>query len=723
MKKIVVIPTYNEKEAITPILMEVIEKYPDFHIMVVDDNSPDGTAGIVSALAQKHPHLSLISRPGKQGLGAAYKDVLSRIKKMSDVEAVVTVDADGSHDPSYIQALLRALATADVSVGSRYVRGGGVVGWSFWRLLLSFGGNFYVNVITGIPVRDSTAGFVAFRKSTLDAIDIDAIPSTGYAYQIEFKNAVLAAGKKITEVPIQFVERKVGNSKISRAIVLEGIRAPWHILFRMLSRGSFPHWWKAAAVIALFMFAAFFALFRLSESPSVWYDEGIYTQMAMNLSDHGVVGFQLSPGEITHISRVTVGYPLVVPLALTMKVFGTDILVSRGLMVAFLLGLLALAYLLMKKEFGYTTALGTLALLATFPPLYGNGKSVLGEVPGLFFFVLALWCLYQASAHVQRSRWALLAGVSLGLCAATKPLFLVSLGAFAIALLMMRRSTSWSVRDIGFALLGVVLSLGIWFGMQFSTGDSLSATLAFYANPYQTTSLVTTILANVKNLVTGATPLYLLFLMGIWSVSLVIRRVKKEHIALSERTAFLTAVLIIVAYLRIVGWYRYLFPAQIIALLYTVSSLVVIVRELRSRVSLRAEAFLRPLAVGGVMLLSIVGIYGLSSNSWVAEYYGSHKTVFWEQYFKTAPAQESFFFYDVPEVARFAYGRAYYQYIAPAGGPFSTKELDAIEQGLVDTIIVRTDTYESEISLFSKHYRSTGEYYKYSVLEKQKPLP
>ncbi len=723
MKKIVVIPTYNEREAITPILMEVMEKYPAVHIMVVDDNSPDGTADIVSALAKKHPQLSLISRPGKQGLGAAYKDVLARIKKMSDVEAVVTMDADGSHDPSYIQELLRALTRADASVGSRYVRGGGVVGWSFWRLLLSFGGNFYVNIITGIPVRDSTAGFVAFRKSTLDAIDLDAIPSTGYAYQIEFKNAVLKAGKKITEVPIQFVERKVGASKISHKIILEAIYAPWRILEKKIVQHFTSRRNQRLLALALLALAAFFALFRLSESPSVWYDEGIYTQMAMNLSDHGVVGFQLSPGEITHVSRVTVGYPLVVPLALTMKVFGTDILVSRGLMVAFLLGFLALAYLLIKKEFGYTAALGTLTLLATFPPLYGNGKSVLGEVPGLFFFVLALWCLYQVSVRVQRSWWAFLAGASLGLCAATKPLFLVSLGAFAIASLTMRRGASWSIRDVGFALLGIALSLGVWFGMQFSTGDSPAVTLAFYANPYQTASLGTTILTNVKSLITGATPLYLLFLMGVWSVSLVIRYVKKEHIALSEHTAFLTAVLIIVAYLRIVGWYRYLFPAQIIALLYAVPSLMVIVREVRMRVLFRATAFLRPFAVGGVMLLSIIGIYGLSSNSWVAEYYGSHKTAFWEQYFKTAPVQESFFFYDIPEVARFAHGRAYYQYIAPAGGPFSTKELTAVEQGLVDTIIVRTDTYKSEISLFSKHYRSTGEYYKYSVLEKQKLLP
>ncbi len=236
MEKLVIIPTYNEKENIEKIVRAVESLQQDFHILVIDDGSPDGTADIVRQLQQSNNSLFLEERRGKLGLGTAYihgfKWAIER-----GYNFIFEMDADFSHSPSDLPRLYNACKNegADVAVGSRYVRGGRVVNWPWDRNALSKGGSIYTRLITWMPLRDPTAGFVCYKREVLEAINFDQIHFTGYAFQIEMKFAAWKLHFKIKEVPIQFEDRKYGESKMSKGIIKEGVlgvlKLRWYSLF------------------------------------------------------------------------------------------------------------------------------------------------------------------------------------------------------------------------------------------------------------------------------------------------------------------------------------------------------------------------------------------------------------------------------------------------------------------------------------------------------------
>ena len=228
MKSLVIIPTYNEKENISSIIEAVFSQTPPFHVLVIDDGSPDGTAGIVKQLQGSNAdRLFIIERSGKLGLGTAY--ILGfqwAIEKGYDY--VFEMDADFSHNPNDLPRLLKAcIDGADVAIGSRYVPGGKIENWPIDRHIYSKGGAFYTRLITGIPVKDPTAGFVCYRRTALEAIDLPNIQFIGYAFQIEMKFKAWKLGLKIVEVPIVFVDRKAGASKMTKGIIQEGVIGVW----------------------------------------------------------------------------------------------------------------------------------------------------------------------------------------------------------------------------------------------------------------------------------------------------------------------------------------------------------------------------------------------------------------------------------------------------------------------------------------------------------------
>lgn len=227
----VVVPTYDERENIGP-LVERILQLPRFRVLVVDDSSPDGTAEIVAALASDEPRVDLLSRSGKLGLGTAY--VAGFRRALADgAQYIFEMDADFSHDPAYLPALLAAAESRyDLVLGSRYVRGGGTTDWGLARQLISRGGNFYARLILGLPVMDATGGFRCYRRRVLEAIDLDAIQSNGYSFQIEMVYRSVRAGFSVGEVPITFPDRRVGRSKMSRRIVLEALLTVWKLRFQ-----------------------------------------------------------------------------------------------------------------------------------------------------------------------------------------------------------------------------------------------------------------------------------------------------------------------------------------------------------------------------------------------------------------------------------------------------------------------------------------------------------
>jgi len=229
MRTLVVIPTYNERANIQALLNQVLSLPEGFHVLVVDDGSPDGTAQLVKELQNQFPtRIHLLERAGKLGLGTAYLAGF-RWGLNSGYDFIFEMDADFSHNPNDLSRLLHACLQegADLAIGSRYVRGGGVINWPFNRIALSKGASIYTRLITGMPIKDPTAGFMCYSRKVLEALNLDRIRFVGYAFQIEMKFKAWRAGFKLKEVPITFQDRTQGVSKMHRGIIEEGI---WGVL-------------------------------------------------------------------------------------------------------------------------------------------------------------------------------------------------------------------------------------------------------------------------------------------------------------------------------------------------------------------------------------------------------------------------------------------------------------------------------------------------------------
>lgn len=225
MRTLVLIPTYNERENLEDVVTRVRAAAPEVDVLVLDDNSPDGTGEIADALAAADEHVMVLHRAGKEGLGRAYiAGFLWGLERGYDV--LVEMDADGSHLPEQLPAVLAPLADSrvDLTIGSRWVPGGSIVNWPLHRQALSYGGNTYIRALLGMGVKDATAGFRAYRADTLKAVGLDDVASAGYCFQTDLTWRVAQAGGRIVEVPITFVERERGDSKMSRDIVVESMR-------------------------------------------------------------------------------------------------------------------------------------------------------------------------------------------------------------------------------------------------------------------------------------------------------------------------------------------------------------------------------------------------------------------------------------------------------------------------------------------------------------------
>ncbi|HTY08116.1 MAG TPA: polyprenol monophosphomannose synthase [Candidatus Edwardsbacteria bacterium] len=236
MKCLVIIPTYNEKDNIPIIVEQILARDPAIEVLVIDDNSPDGTGQLLDTMAAKDPRINVIHRPGKMGLGTAYVTGFKwALTKQYDY--VCEMDADFSHPPATLDVFLDKIKQYDLVIGSRYIKGINVVNWPLRRLLLSYFANIYARIVTGVPVRDLTAGFKCYRRAVLEAINLDRIKSNGYAFQIEMHFNAYYKGFKVTEVPIVFEERKMGQSKMNKKIVYEAVWMVWRLqLLRLLKK-------------------------------------------------------------------------------------------------------------------------------------------------------------------------------------------------------------------------------------------------------------------------------------------------------------------------------------------------------------------------------------------------------------------------------------------------------------------------------------------------------
>jgi dolichol-phosphate mannosyltransferase len=246
-RALVIIPTYDEKDNVQPMAETVFKVVPGIDILFVDGNSPDGTGRIVDEMARADPRVHALHQMKKEGLGRAY--ILGFTWALqNNFDYVFEMDCDFSHNPAELPNFLKAIETADLVLGSRYIGGIRITNWPLRRLLLSMGGARYVRLITGLPVEDPTGGFKCFRREVLAAIDLDRVRSNGYSFQIEMSHSAWMKGFRITEIPITFEDRRAGYSKMSSAIFREALWMVWKLWFRCGLRRSPPH--KALAARA-----------------------------------------------------------------------------------------------------------------------------------------------------------------------------------------------------------------------------------------------------------------------------------------------------------------------------------------------------------------------------------------------------------------------------------------------------------------------------------------
>jgi dolichol-phosphate mannosyltransferase len=232
-KDLIITPTFNEKENIAAFIEAVLKQFPEGDFLVIDDSSPDGTAGIVEDIARSEGRVNLVTRPGKMGLGSAYRDGF-RWALERGYERVYEMDADFSHDPKYLPLLMEELLGGhDLVIGSRRVKGGGVEGWGLFRHLISGGGSVYSRIVLGIPIRDLTAGFKGFRRGVLESLPWERFLSQGFFFQVETHYRAWKAGFKIKEIPILFRDRTAGKSKMNKKIIFEGLYLALKLRFKV----------------------------------------------------------------------------------------------------------------------------------------------------------------------------------------------------------------------------------------------------------------------------------------------------------------------------------------------------------------------------------------------------------------------------------------------------------------------------------------------------------
>jgi dolichol-phosphate mannosyltransferase len=240
MRYVVIVPTYNESDNIASLIPLILRQGEEFHVLIVDDNSPDGTGEIAEQLAAESARVHVIHRPQKLGLGTAYVAGF-RWALDAGADLIFEMDADFSHNPAMLPHFLTAVADCDLVLGSRYVPGGGVENWPASRQFMSRGGSLYARTILGVGVRDLTGGFKCFRRHVLEALNLDDVEASGYAFQIEMTYRTLLHGFRVKEMPIVFADRVQGISKMSRSVFLEAVVAVWKLRFKLSRRGVTMH--------------------------------------------------------------------------------------------------------------------------------------------------------------------------------------------------------------------------------------------------------------------------------------------------------------------------------------------------------------------------------------------------------------------------------------------------------------------------------------------------
>ena len=461
---------------------------------------------------------------------------------------------------------------------------------------------------------------------------------------------------------------------------------------------SLPRHMYWASAIALYGILAFFSFNALTESPPTWFDEGIYLQVAMNNALHGAQEIQLAPNSFASTAFVTGGYPFLKPISWSFSFFSFGVLQARLVMVLFIFACVSAFFFLSRALFGNTIALLTLLLLVTFPPLYGQGKNVLGEVPGLFFLAVFLFSVHALEKRAYEGPWwYILAGITAGLCVSTKPIFFLIGGAVLIAILLHRHRITFRWNQIAVGVCAFLVPLSYWLFQQFGQGDTVAQVLGYYANPYDVQNLNAQMLTNALRFVHETSPMYFLGILATWVASCVIRLWRRLPISFTETVAISFSLLVLVAYLRTAGWYRYYFVAEIPALVFFPFALQTIARTWKN-------SYAPYLAIGVALLLVLVQSYQLLFTSWVAVHASRTTTHELQTYMATLPSESTYFFYNVPAAVIFLPSQNYYQYLELTPiKKLGVEFLPLLKEGTPGYVITDGRRWQGASSTFS-HY-------------------
>jgi len=456
--------------------------------------------------------------------------------------------------------------------------------------------------------------------------------------------------------------------------------------------------------VALFCAALFLSTYRLTESPPTWLDEGMIIQTSKTLVEEGVYAVKVAPESYISPGFISTSYPVTFPVALSFKLFGIGLLQARSVMVVYIMAFLLAFYFLGRRLFqNEWLAAGALALLVSFPPLYGNGKNVLGEVPGLFFLTAFLLFLDRIWKGDRRISQFVLCGLMLGLCIATKPIFILLAPVAGILLfyVWIKKPEIFGrgiVKNSFYLIICAAIPLVVWVMIQFR-GDSLASILSYYANPHNV-NVATSLLSNIKAFLTSPQSLYFFILYLIWLVAFAFRIRSKRNIEVSEWVAFGFSTLVLLAYFRNPAYYRYFFLAEIYALFFFGQSLNFIIGTPPNASVSGARA---PIAFI-VLIVIAFQTYQLFFSSWVAQYYGSTKTRDCEAAIGAISPSKSIFFYQDPELVIFRGGGNYYQYMDSIETDKSRAEKrEVIANGVPDYFIASSETLPSLKSILGKY--------------------
>ncbi|MDP3784928.1 MAG: glycosyltransferase family 39 protein [bacterium] len=430
----------------------------------------------------------------------------------------------------------------------------------------------------------------------------------------------------------------------------------------------------------ILLFAVFFSFWCFKTNPASWFDEGIYLQMVENIESSGVWGVQTAPGVFTDYALISVGYPVFLPAVAAFKIFGASITVLRLVAILFLLGFVAVFYFLSRKLYGSRLALFSTLLLATFSPLYGNGKNFLGEVPGLFFFAAGLLFLaFSEKVALRNYPLIILSGLFLGMAAAAKPIFLLILPALGIAFLLSWRKFLLTKEGLTFMAalgLGVFLALALWAFTQFGGETPLARVWAHYSNPYYVADYTPVILSNLKRFFTESTPFHLLilFLVSVWFFAKKFR--KGGEVAVSEITAWTFASLVLLAYFRTAGWYKNFFPGHVMFFLFLAPGIESFLESFSLKKIFGAAVFL-------AFAIQLVPLW--QENLWCRE----DAPTALEPYLKSIPADKSVFFLTVPQIAARFDGKNFFQYLKMSDHlKMGEENLERMQRGEFDLVFV-----------------------------------